>query len=150
MTPETYRDLQSGAWNEIDPRQCPCRGSGWILSDFDTYHRCQAHGHGVPHPEEEEPSFNWKAHKLTMYRKAYRAFQVRSGLTREAFQAEVVDCVGSTEPDMGDWLDAAEEVSYHAVNEAAYLRGTADGFSSTFEANMAYEAEMEHLERRSY
>jgi hypothetical protein len=29
---------------------CSCRGYGWILSDYDTWHECRFHK-GLPHPE---------------------------------------------------------------------------------------------------
>ena len=51
-TDQDFRDLESGLWAEPWSETCPCRGSGWLLSDFDTWHRCPVHGRGVPHPEE--------------------------------------------------------------------------------------------------
>lgn len=39
---------------EEDPKRCPCHGSGWMLSDYDTWHRCYVHNNGhIPHPEDE-------------------------------------------------------------------------------------------------
>lgn len=31
--------------------ECPCRGGGWVLTNYDTYERCPAHFTGQPHPE---------------------------------------------------------------------------------------------------
>jgi hypothetical protein len=37
-----------------DPKKCSCRGNGWILTDFDTWHSCPAHFTGQRHPEDED------------------------------------------------------------------------------------------------
>lgn len=33
-----------------DPNQCGCRGTGWFLSDYDSWHACPCHPHRA-HPE---------------------------------------------------------------------------------------------------
>lgn len=35
-----------------DPEQCLCRGSGWALSDVDTWHQCPIHYKNQRHPED--------------------------------------------------------------------------------------------------
>jgi hypothetical protein len=35
-----------------DPDKCRCRGGGWILSDWDTWHQCPEHFNGQRHPED--------------------------------------------------------------------------------------------------
>lgn len=36
------------------PEDCRCRGTGWLLSEVDTFHRCRDHHTGQPHPEDCE------------------------------------------------------------------------------------------------
>ena len=51
---ETYYEaFCSGYWVEEDANYCPCKGSGWALSDVDTWHKCPAHYRGQRHPEDE-------------------------------------------------------------------------------------------------
>lgn len=48
-----YNYMQSGAWSEPESNRCPCRGSGWLLSDLDTWHACPEHHTDQRHPEED-------------------------------------------------------------------------------------------------
>lgn len=42
----------AGGWfSEEDPKDCGCRGCGWILSDWDVWVRCPLHYKGGPDPE---------------------------------------------------------------------------------------------------
>lgn len=41
-----------------DASECWCRGSGWVLSNWDSFHRCPYHYDGQPHPEESEPEYD--------------------------------------------------------------------------------------------
>jgi len=50
---EEYRWMNTGAWAMPKPEDCPCHGSGWCLSDLDTWHRCPVHVGGL-HPDEWE------------------------------------------------------------------------------------------------
>lgn len=34
-----------------EAEECPCRGGGWVLTNYDTYERCPTHFTGQPHPE---------------------------------------------------------------------------------------------------
>jgi len=34
------------------PEDCICRGSGWWLSDYDTWEKCGFTAHAGPHPED--------------------------------------------------------------------------------------------------
>lgn len=36
-----------------DPEDCACRGSGWVLSQVDTWHKCPVASHAGPHPEDD-------------------------------------------------------------------------------------------------
>jgi hypothetical protein len=38
---------------ELEEDTCVCRGRGWVLSPFDTWHPCPQHYGLHPHPEEE-------------------------------------------------------------------------------------------------
>ena len=47
-----YDAFKTGAWAHADASKCPCGGSGWALSDVDTWHECPVHYHGQAHPED--------------------------------------------------------------------------------------------------
>lgn len=60
-----YGGLSGDAWKataldqtvamEMDPNPglCGCRGQGWLLSDFDTWHECRYHYQGQAHPGDD-------------------------------------------------------------------------------------------------
>lgn len=48
-------DFQSGYWTNDDPKLCRCHGSGWALSELDTWHCCPVHYSGQSHPEDYVP-----------------------------------------------------------------------------------------------
>ena len=48
-----YDQFCTGLWAEHDEATCPCRGSGWALSDVDTLHKCGIHYAGQRHPEDD-------------------------------------------------------------------------------------------------
>lgn len=47
-----YDAFSSGCWANPNPEACPCGGSGWALSEVDTWHECPVHYAGQPHPED--------------------------------------------------------------------------------------------------
>jgi len=47
-----YDDFRQGWWADEDANKCLCHGSGWALSDVDTWHQCPIHYRGQPHPED--------------------------------------------------------------------------------------------------
>ena len=49
-----YDSFRSAYWADHDRALCGCRGTGWALSQVDTWHQCPIHGKGVPHPDEVE------------------------------------------------------------------------------------------------
>lgn len=52
---EEYAEFSRGYWADPDPKQCGCRGSGWALSDLDTWHKCRFHcTPTTPHPEYDD------------------------------------------------------------------------------------------------
>ena len=46
-----YDEFKCGFWADPDPARCRCHGSGWALSDLDTFHECPEHYCGQLHPE---------------------------------------------------------------------------------------------------
>ena len=49
-----YDYMQSGQWADSDPKVCPCRGAGWLLSDLDTWHKCpRHHTSDTRHPDDD-------------------------------------------------------------------------------------------------
>ena len=53
---QSYYDnfANAGGWQHGDAEQCGCGGSGWWLSEVDTWHRCGVHGteENSTHPED--------------------------------------------------------------------------------------------------
>lgn len=43
--------IRRGYASEEDPKDCPCHGGGWILSDWDTWEKCPVHNRGQMDPE---------------------------------------------------------------------------------------------------
>jgi len=121
-----YRDLEGGAWAHIHPDLCPCDG-GWLLSDFDTLHRCPLHHEqGVPHRNPDEwtegdrqaaEAYDWKAYGLRQYRKAWIAYRRRSGLPAKEFRRRAERVLSETRGATASprvWVDAAQEVAEEA------------------------------------
>ena len=51
-----YREVAcGGAWMAKEAAECGCGGSGWWLSDVDTWHSCRIHNTGQQHPEDPAP-----------------------------------------------------------------------------------------------
>ncbi len=48
-----YASFSTGYWATDDEAECPCRGSGWALSEVDSWHQCPKHFHNQPHPEAD-------------------------------------------------------------------------------------------------
>lgn len=52
-----YDDFRTGYWADPDPAHCRCRGSGYALSEVDTWHQCPYHFKpGQGHPEDDHYS----------------------------------------------------------------------------------------------
>lgn len=129
---DIYDSAKRGDYAEVNPKNCGCRG-GWFLSDVDTWHQCPLHGHGVPHPdeydcpEEFQPDFDFKAHKVQLLREALLTFQSmaadRFQMAPCAFKAKVEGRLSKEEfPSPQDYVDAAEEVYIEASMEDERLR----------------------------
>lgn len=48
---------QSGSWQREDAERCGCKGSGWWLSELDTWHKCSVHGKANDRHPEEGPDY---------------------------------------------------------------------------------------------
>jgi len=135
------------AWAARNPSRCPCRGWGWLHSDWDTYHKCPVHFRGQPHPEEEYPGFGTEAAYLDNCREAYASFGRESGLPPAAFK---VACVALTEASgqaapsgPRTWTDAAEAVAEIIAQERLDAAARRAGYSCRLEAALAAEAAVE-------
>lgn len=98
------QSVQSGQWARIDPRTCPCKGQGWMLSDLDTWHRCPVHSfEGMAHPEEDQPS------DITEF-KAWAAKQVagRTEMLRGLFRQIRAENAKYATYAKGEYLKAVE------------------------------------------
>lgn len=141
-------DLDSALWNEQNPRLCPCRGSGWLLSDYDTWHRCCTHGNGVPHPEDDETEFDFEAHRVKIQREAFVAFR---RMAREAgfkghFRKAVEGLAKNDSPEA--LVDAAEALGRRYAYAAAEVEAHRLGYSCALEQRLDEDAEREAYERR--
>lgn len=110
MDGNIWRDLESSGWSLPHPGHCLCRGHGWMLSPFDTWHRCAVHGKGVPHPEDDMTEFDFEEHFRLMCRKAFAYFREGTQMTSAAFLEEAtkrLSCPRDKATPL-DWVDAAE------------------------------------------
>lgn len=49
-----FNFMESGLWADPDPKECPCHGHGYTLSDLDTWHQCPIHWTPeTRHPEDD-------------------------------------------------------------------------------------------------
>ena len=42
-----------------DPKECWCRGSGWVYTDWDSHHECPYHYRGQPHSESDPDEYDY-------------------------------------------------------------------------------------------
>lgn len=141
---------QWSLWAVPNPRQCPCRGSGWLHSDYDTFHRCGLHG-GTPHPEDEDghESFDYEAHRLKCLREAFVTYREASGMNGPDFKAEVLRQAGP-EASPADMVDVAEQLAEDALHRAHEAEARDRGYSCGLEMRLAQEAHREAQERYGY
>ena len=96
--------------------ECPCKGHGWVLSNFDSWHSCHYHGIGVPHPEDEHTPFDLKEHRLKLLRQDYVHYARSSGVSPKTFREAVELVVDGNTPE--DFVRAAaivaDELKYMA------------------------------------
>ena len=133
-------------WAHPNPGRCPCRGGGWLVSDYDTVHGCGLHG-GAPHPEDEEghETFDFEAHRLGNLRKAFITFRENTGMEGPAFKAAVLAQVGADATPQA-FVDAANVLSddhtYEAQEAEARSRGYSCGLEMRWDDEAAHDADM--------
>lgn len=151
MTQEIARDLESGLWAETNPFRCPCKGRGWFLSDFDSYHRCPIHGNGVPHPCDDEgtETFDAAEHAVRVARTAFKTFYTRANKVRAMTPVEFKSCcaaerlIRNGQDNVRSWVNAAECLCTRLEIIAREERACANGYSCALEENFAWEATWE-------
>jgi hypothetical protein len=156
-----YRQMESGAWAEVNPSKCPCRGNGWLLSDLDTWHKCPLHSAGCSHPDAEEldgeaPETTSEAaddaRRLTLYRNAYATFQTRFVKLGAGTAAQFTKAVKARAlaPTPEELTNAAELVAGEYEQDHAEEIARRRGFSCALEMSLAGEAMWERKERALY
>ena len=51
-----YDNFRASYWADVEPARCGCRGTGYALSQVDTWHPCPVHfTPGQRHPEDDGP-----------------------------------------------------------------------------------------------
>ena len=157
MDSQIWYELESAAWNELNPNRCPCRGSGWLRSDWDTAHRCRTHGANVPHPdaEDDDDTFDMAAHRLANYRYAF--YQFRCIAVAHGFKGKGKDFIKACEVMLGTmdrvpstWVNAAECVAEEYSYNDEELRARRRGYETVFEMHMADEAVIERAEQEQW
>ena len=136
--------LNSSRWSLTNPSQCPCRGRGWLTSDYDTSHECRYHG-GTPHPEGEDEGFDWDAHKGRTLLKAFEVFRsdaLVDGL-KGSFLKACFDMLHTDTPTPADWVNAAQDVAADCAYEATEAQAKREGYSCGLEMRYAQEAAQE-------
>jgi len=74
---QTYYDaFKTAYWADEDAAVCRCKGSGWVLSEVDTFHECPVHYDGQPNNESSEEEC--EAYELRKAREAYKAIASQS------------------------------------------------------------------------
>jgi len=112
MNNSIWQNLNLASWADPNPFACLCRGTGWFLSDFDSWHQCPWHGENVPHPEENNQDYDSEAHRLEMARAAFVYFrdEARAAGFVSNFTFACRKEMGWVDPSPKQWLNAAENV----------------------------------------
>ena len=155
-----YDNACSGAWADLNPNKCGCRGKGWFLSDVDTWHPCRFHcDPEAGHPEDDRGPYTADevsgiiARRMQMMRGIYRRFQEASGLDKKAFRAAcaaeyALRFEGADEVQVEErWLDVADDVCTERVNERREAEARAEGYSCDLERRWEADALLEQEER---
>lgn len=151
---EAYaEEIRRGVWADPNPNRCGCRGGGWWVSDFDSWHRCPFHGDGVPtpecdYPEEARDDYDRGAHERRICVDAYRHFRdegVRLGVTPDVFEAICRCDLGAGEHTPREWVDAANVAVEELARTLADSNAQAAGYSCDLERRWT-EGDPEYLE----
>ena len=158
MSAHIVRQLDnSSLWSEINPSRCPCKGSGWLLSDWDTVHKCQEHARNSPNPYDEDftyddnglVEYDWDKHTKENFRDAYRFFKKSTDLDGRQFKKACIRYNDGEIPSTdARWVDMAELVygEHQAIKDQEYAE--AQGYSCALEMRMEREAYEEEWRRR--
>ena len=167
MYGQTARDLDSGNWANLNPNLCPCKGSGWLHSDLDSFHACPVHKTASQRHPEDQFDGEWTAEieaaidaefaqiaaeRLTLNRNLFERFTeiARKAGFKGNFKAACEEVLGDYEegsaPGPLAWLDAADKVSEAVAKEARETEARAQGYSCDLEARFADYARIERQE----
>lgn len=112
---QTYYDnFSRGYWAHEDAAVCRCGGSGWVLSEVDTFHECRFHYDGQPNNESSDEE--WEAFGLRQAREEYKAIAsdsvrrfARFGVNAACFNRHVR--MELAEGSAEGWVEAARVVA---------------------------------------
>lgn len=80
-----YDNFCVAGWADQSAAQCLCHGSGWALSDMDTWHRCPEHFRGQVCPEYAYDADGPKEDRFSTY-SAYVEDRVRKSLALDGIE----------------------------------------------------------------
>ena len=126
MLQAMYNEICQGHWMHFDGAICGCGGSGWFLSDLDTFHECSYHHvAGQPHPEDyccegyeesNEDQARIKEARTEHLRDAFRTYRQQAldmGLPLADFNGTLPTDAATP----AEWVKAARQV----VEQAPHL-----------------------------
>lgn len=141
----------SANWATVSPRFCPCKGTGWMLSDRDVFFQCRVHGVGVPHPEDDSmPYAQEKEILLSNLRELWKDLWRESQSYKVGNLMQAIRATGAAPSDPTEWVEAAEELLVPYRMDQAEAQAHAQGYGSAMELREAeqYQREQEERARR--
>ena len=146
------RELDGGAWAEINPSVCPCQGDGWMLSGYDTWHKCPVHNVGQTHPEcDNDDDYDSMPdgrplsltvrpnYRRMVYITAFRTLRNRIAkmlnLSYEDANEHIRPMVQEDTPE--GWVNAATDLADHLHTEQMDTKARAMGYSCRLEAALS-------------
>lgn len=145
MYANMMNELDSGAWATLNPSVCPCRGSGWMLSDFDTFHKCPAHNVGQPHPEcdiETTTDFRRKVN-VEVFRILRGQVAKFLNITNNDANDRIEQGLPANDRSPEAWIDSADQLASLLREERMEERARAAGYSCRLEAALTTAGEAE-------
>ena len=140
----------SACWSEINPNKCPCRGKGWIISDYDTVHKCNQHAKNAPTPHDYEDEYysqrpyDWNSHTEENYKEAYQIFLANTKMKENDFRNACIEKNDGIIPaTLSQWVDCAEQVYLEYEYETSEEFAKTRGYSCALEMRLAEEVEEE-------
>ena len=136
------RQLASGAWAEINPTRCPCHGTGVMLSNLDSWHKCPIHRQDdhLGNLRRAFATFGEMAMEIAGLSKSDFLYRVEEGAQRQIGYdgASMSMLRGALEPEV--WVSIAEEVSNLAICAAEDAAAHKAGFMSAAEQRWHQDA----------